>query len=245
MSSSPVAYNADDPVQQAFLAALSQGETGGSSYAATEGTGGSNLAGLPTDEYGFPQWAGAAGSHAAGTFQFQPSTWDSIASEFGLNFNNASDQAAGAWYLAEQTYSQKTGGQSLETALQTVQTSGNTSALGTIQTALAAVWPSVTGNQASPQGLGATIAAALAGSSAGSNSSGSTLGSSNATASSPPATTSAPASSGGGIVSTAIGLFGNVGLLVVGGIVILVALWFLLSSQDIVPSPAKVAKSVF
>lgn len=238
------AYNADDPVQSAFLAALAQGETGGSSYSATEGVGGSNLAGLQTDQYGFPVWAGAGNSHAAGTFQFQPSTWDSIASEFGLNFNNVSDQAAGAWYLAQQTYAQQTGGQSLETALQSAQ-GGNTSVLSTIQSSLSAVWPSVTGNQASPTGLGATIAAALSGTSAGSNSSGSTLGTGNAAPAGTAGSTPAPSSGGGGIVGAAIGLFGNVGLLVVGGIVILVALWFLLSSQDIVPSPGKVAKSIF
>ena len=86
-----VAYNPDDPAQAGFLAALAQGETGGAANSASLGTGQTNLSGLATDQYGFPQWTGLGNSHAAGTFQFQPGTWDAIASKFNLNFQNPQD----------------------------------------------------------------------------------------------------------------------------------------------------------
>jgi hypothetical protein len=150
MSSSFVAFNPNDPVQQQFLSSLALGETANSSYAATEGFGGVNLADAPTDQYGFPQWQGQGNSHAAGIFQFQPATWDALAQQYGLNFSDAGDQEAGAWYLAQQTYNTKTGG-NLYGDLST----GNTSKLNS---ALASVWPSVSGNAASPHGLAAAIA---------------------------------------------------------------------------------------
>lgn len=149
-----VAYNPNDPVQQTFLGSLAQGETGNSAYAATEGVGGTNLANDPnSDPYGFPIWQGQGSSHAAGIFQFEPATWDALAQTYGLNFGNASDQQAGAWYLAQQTYTAKTGG-----SLYGDLSSGTTSKL---QSALYSIWPSIAGNGAAPQGLAADIAAGV------------------------------------------------------------------------------------
>lgn len=145
-----VAFNPNDPVQQQFLSSLALGETGHSSYAATEGFGGSNLASADVDQYGFPQWSGQGNSHAAGIFQFQPATWSALAQQYGLNFADAGDQEAGAWYLAQQTYSAKTGG-SLYGDLSTGVTSK-------LNSALAAIWPSVQGNAASPHGLASAFA---------------------------------------------------------------------------------------
>lgn len=147
-----VAFDPNDPVQRGFLSALALGETGNSSYAATEGFGGVNLENHPTDQYGFPQWEGGASgtTHAAGIFQFEPKTWDSLASQFNLNFGSVSDQEAGGWYLAQQAYSGKTG-RSLYDDL----SSGN---FNGVNSALQSIWPSVAGNAAAPQGLAASLA---------------------------------------------------------------------------------------
>src|SRR5579862_4690930 len=143
-------YTGYDPTQNSFLAALAQGETGSAGLGALfEGTGGTDLSGSPTDAFGFPQWSGTGTSHAAGIYQFQPSTWDALASQYGLNFSSAADQNAGAWDLAQQTYASKTGGD-LETDLQAGKFSQ-------IQAALASTWPSVLGNGASPGGLSALL----------------------------------------------------------------------------------------
>jgi len=222
-----LAYNPDDPVQTGFLAALAQGETGNSAFASTEGVGGVNLAGSPTDQYGFPQWAGEGNSHAAGTYQFQPGTWQSIASQFGLNFSSPSDQSAGAWYLAEQTYAQNTGGQSLETALQ----SGDYSS---VQSALAAVWPSVTGNAAAPTGLSGTLGAVAAAPSGALATTGATTA----------AASGATGTGSTGLVASIENFFVRFGLIVVGGIVVVVALWLLLSSGGIVPSPRQTLRAI-
>lgn len=223
MASNAVAYNPDDPLQAGFLSALAQGETGGSSYAATEGVGGTNLSGYSTDQYGFPIWNGLGNSHAAGTFQFQPSTWSSVASQYDLNFQNPQDQSEGAWLLAQKTYSNATGGQSLETALSTGQFSS-------VQSALASIWPSVTGNASQPAGLanalGGDISTAQSSSAAGT--------SSNASAN----TATAASSSGIG------GYFVRGGLILIAAVVIIVALWKLLADQGYVPSAAKIAKGI-
>ncbi len=229
MTSSPLAYNADDPLQTSFLAALAQGETGNSAFASTEGVGGSNLAGDAVDQYGFPQWSGEGNSHAAGTYQFQPSTCDTIASQFNLNFSSASDQSAGAWYLAEQTYQQQTGG-SLESALQ----SGDYSS---VQSALAAVWPSVTGNAAAPAGLAANLSTAVP---AG-NATATTSADAASAATGSAATGSTTSGGASGIVAT---FFTRGALIFVGAIVIVVALWMLLSSQGVIPSPKQAVKAV-
>lgn len=224
-----VGYNSDDPLEEAFLGALSLGETGGVSNSASIGVGGQSLVGSSVDQYGFPQWNGFGNSHAAGTYQFEPSTWDSIAEEFHLNFENPNDQAQGAWDLAQQTdpniYSQ----------LQ----SGNYSA---IQSALKSVWPSVTGNGAAPQGLAADIAAnvrtnttAQTAQTAANNSSGGGQSSS---------TTSNSGGLFGGIIGSIEGTFAQGALIVIGAVIIFVALWMLLSSTGAVPGPKEVGKDV-
>lgn len=126
-------YNPADPTQAAFLAAVAHGESGGNANSAMLGFGGANLAGAPTDAFGFPIWSGAttaAGpTHAAGTYQFQPATWDQIAGANRLNFQNPADQAAGAWDLAASTYAAKNSGANLETALQNGDFGGAASTL--------------------------------------------------------------------------------------------------------------------
>lgn len=225
-STGSIAYNSSDPLQTEFLSALELGETGGSSDAYSMGVGGTNLNGSTADQYGFPQWNGQGSSHAAGAFQFQPGTWDQIAAQYNLNFSNPSDQNAGAWYYAQEQYSQATNGGSLETALQ----NGD---FAQIQSALASAWPSVTGNQANPQGLASALAsgqgAPLQGSTAAApvNSAGSNGSTSSAS-----------------VVTTVENFFVRFGLIILGGVVVIVALWQLLSNQGVVPSPGQVAKGV-
>lgn len=226
-----VAYNPDDPLQTAFLSALALGETGGAPNSATEGYGGVSLAGAATDSYGFPIWGGQGNTHAAGTFQFEPSTWDAIAQEYNLNFANENDQNEGAFYLAQQA------DPNLENDLST----GNFSA---IQTALKSIWPSVTGNRAAPQGLAADLADSVtivgndaATQTAANNSAG-------GTASGQTGSTTEQGSSGFNLFdpSTYQAFFTQGALIIVGAVIILVALWMLLSSQGVVPSPAKLGK---
>jgi hypothetical protein len=225
------AYNPDDPLEQAFLSALSLGETGNVADSSVIGVGGTNLSSVISagnvDQYGFPIWQGQGNSHAAGDYQFEPSTWDSIASQFNLNFTSPGDQAEGAWYLAEQT------DPNLYSDLQ----SGNYSA---IQSALASVWPSVTGNGAAPQGLAASLANnvttntnAATAQTAANNASGAT---------SSGATSDVTGSSGTGILAGIAGAFAQPALIVIGAVIIFVALWMLLSSQGVVPGPKEVAK---
>ena len=233
--STSVAYDPNDPVQQSFLSALALGETGNSTFAATEGVGGTNLANDPsTDQYGFPSWTGQGNSHAAGIFQFEPSTWDSLASTYGLNFNNTSDQEAGAWYLAQQTYASNTGG-SLYNAL----SSGNYSRL---DSALASVWPSTQGNETAPQGLAGSISEGK-----GSNLTfpGTTSNASgNSSASGTSSSTASQSSGLFGIVGDIENWFVRGGLIIIGGLVVIVALWALLSKQGVVPSPIETGKDL-
>ena len=227
--SSAVAYNPDDPTQAAFLAAIAQGETGGATNSSTLGYGGANLAGLSTDQYGFPQWSGVGNTHAAGTYQFQPGTWDAIASKFGLNFQNPQDQAAGAWYEAQQVYASTTGGQSLETALQTGHYSE-------VQSALASTWTSVTGSGGLPQGLAGALSADGSAVTSGTTTAG-------GAASTSPATGLASLPIIGGAIGSVENFFIRGGLIFIGIILVAIALWKLLSNQGIVPSPSKVASS--
>lgn len=228
MTSMAVAYNPSDPLQASFLSALALGETGNSSFAATEGVGGTNLAGAETSSNGFFNWSGQGNSHAEGIFQFQPGTWNSIASKFGLNFQNPSDQAEGAWYYAQQV------DPNLETQLQ----SGD---YGAVQSALKSVWPSVTGNAAAPKGLANDIASGtgvdLSGLLGGSGANGGSGGTGDSAGGS---------SSGGsgGIISDIENWFLRGGLILIGGLVALVALWMLLSNNGVVPGPEKVAKGL-
>lgn len=203
-----VAYNAYDTVQQSFLNALAQGESGGFSNAPTLGYGGADLSGAPTDQYGFPQWSGVGNTHAAGIYQFQPGTWDSVASQFGLNFQNPQDQAAGAWYTAQQA------DPTLENDLQ----SGNYSK---VQSLLAKIWPSVIGSPTSPQGLTGALGAG--------NSPDVVAGPSTAT------TSATPDQSSANPFAIIENWFLRGGLIIVGGIVVIVALYFLLAKEGYVP----------
>lgn len=217
------AYNPADPTQQSFLSALAAGESSGSNRY-TQGVGGTDLSGAPTDEHGFPTWGGFGNSHAAGAFQFQPRTFDQYADEYNLNFKSPADQNAAAWYLAQDTFKAKTGGD-LTAALQ----AGD---FGSVQSALAAVWPSVTGNGAAPGGLATSLASGT-----GADLSGSGMN-----------PISADTSPLGQMLSklnpvAAIGNeFVRIGLIAVGVVILLVALWYLLSETGVVPSPSDAAK---
>lgn len=129
----PTPYNANDPTQQAFLSALQAGESGGYSDPWTIGVGGTSLANAPTTSTGFPVWSGQSGSHAAGAFQFQPGTWTPIATQYGLNFQNPTDQAQAAWINATNT------DPNLENQLK----AGDYSS---VVSSLKGQWPSVTGS---------------------------------------------------------------------------------------------------
>lgn len=218
-SQSGVAYNPNDPVQQHFLSVLALGETGNSSFAATEGVGGQNLAGVPTDQFGFPNWGGTGTSHAAGIYQFQPQTWDSLAQEYGLNFSNPQDQNAGAWYAAQQA----------DPNLEADLTAGNYSK---VQGMLQSIWPSVTGNQSNPQGL----ATALGGSTAGANIPGGSMAT--------PSPTGSTDGSGSSLSPFSIieNWFLRGGMIFIGIAIVIVALYFLLSSNGYIPTVSSVAK---
>jgi hypothetical protein len=201
-ASNQVAYDPNDPGQAEFLSALGASEGGTGANAYSTGTGGYNLSGASTDAFGFPQWLGIGGSHAAGQFQFQPGTWDQVAGEYNLNFQNPEDQNAGAWYYAEQEYAQNTGG-SLEQAIASGDVSSIQSGLGNQFLGV----KSSTFVNALGGGTGATLA------------------------SSPNA--AASTSSSGGVV----GWVEQFGLIIVGAVIVIVALWQLLSNQGVVPSP--------
>lgn len=218
--STAVAYDPNDATQASFLSALALGEVGTTGGYST-GFGGVDTSSDPTDAYGFPQFGGGSTSagptHAAGEYQFEPGTWDSIAQQYNLNFQNPSDQNAGAWYEAQQAYSAATGGQSLESALQ----NGDYSS---VQSALASVWPSVNGSGGNPAGLAGAL-------SSGTGASISTGGAATAPAS------GSSSSSGGGIIGAVEDFFVRGGLIIAGGLIVLVALWQLLSNTGAVPSP--------
>ena len=230
-----VAYDPTNTTEAGFLSALALGETGNAgSSAANEGVGGIDLQGAPRDAYGFPQWSGFGSSHAAGEYQFQPGTWDPLASTYGLNFSNPQDQSAGAWYEAQQVYQQKTGG-SLMDAL----SSGN---YASVQQALAGTWPSVSGNAATN---GQSLAYDLAnGIGAGNTQAGPSAGT--------PTDAKTGSTAGGptigsmlsGTASSIDNFFVRGGLIVVGAIVLVVALWQLLSQHTNVPSPAATAHAI-
>lgn len=218
MASATVAYDPNNATQNRFLSALQLGETGRTPWAAIEGVGGTNLSSYATDQYGFPQWGGYGDSHAAGAYQFQPGTWDEIASKFGLNFQNPQDQTEGAWYYAQQTYAAKTGG-SLQAAL-------DAGDYTSVQNALKSAWPSVTGNGATGgKTLAENIAAGI----------GADL-----PAGDQASTQNVPGQMGG---SSSIGSWlVRGGLILVGLVILVIALWQMMSQTGSVPSPGSVAK---
>ncbi len=201
-----VAYDPNDPEQARFLSALALGETGGGTGSAWIGYGGADLSGVARDQWGFPQWNGVGNTHAAGTFQFQPATWRDVASRYGLNFENPLDQQAGAWYLAQETYLSKTG-RSLDSDL-------NTGNVGQLEEALANVWPSVTGNGAAPQGLERNFLDGV----------GQALGNLLSNGGLP----GRIGTTGGGFDIQNI--FQRGGLIILGGVIVLVALWVVLAN---------------
>ena len=128
-------YDPNDPTQATFLAAIAKGENPKGN--ASLGFGGADLSHSPTDAQGFPIWAGVTSAatdykptHAAGLYQFQPGTFDPIASANGLNFQNPADQSAAAWILASGRYASANNGASLETALKNGDYSGVAATLG-------------------------------------------------------------------------------------------------------------------
>lgn len=226
-SSGIVAYNPSSVTQQDFLSSLALGETGNNTNAWTTGYGGANLSGAALDANGFPIWQGLGNSQAAGAFQFQPSTWAGLAQTYGLNFQNPSDQQAGAWYLAQQTYAQNTGGGSLINALKSGQFSS-------IQAALKNVWPSVTGSGSAPQGLANDLAQGLG----SSNITGTTPAQAANAGTAAANTASSASSSGTGLVATIDNFFVRGGLIIAGGIIIVIALWYALGK----PSPTDIVR---
>lgn len=230
-ASSALAYDPSDPYQSAFLSALGTGETGGPGHYAT-GFGGADLSGAATDASGFPVWGGGSTSagptHAAGEYQFQPSTWSGVAQAHGLNFQNPADQDAGAWYVAQDAYSAATGGGSLEHALQTGD-------YVSIQNALGGTWPSVAGNAAEPQGLAATLNGTLAG--GGLPSADNSPGSASLATGAPPAPATASGSGIGNWLTRG-------GLVVVGVILAGIALVYLLRPTPIGQAVANAGKGL-
>lgn len=213
-----VAYNPSDPTQQAFLSALALGESGsnGSLFEGFGSTPGhvTDLSSAPRDAFGFPQWGGVGDTHATGIYQFQPATWDGIASQYGLNFGNAADQNAGAWYLAQQK------DPNLEADLQS-------GAISKVQSALGSTWTSITGSQ---------FVAALTGQIPGASiPAGATAAGGGAAASG----TAAP-----GIIDDIENWFLRGGLILVGGIVVIIALWGLFAHYSNVPGPTQTARAV-
>lgn len=210
-----VNFNPSDPYQQALLGTISSRETGGLGAGALyTGTGGADLSSAPRDQFGFPIWQGVGTSHAAGTYQFQPGTWDTIAGEYGLNFNSASDQAAGAWYLAQQNYTQQTGGRDLYSDLQDGSVSSST-----ILNGLAPSWAGLSDTSQIDAIRGGGTFAGLP----GSDIPGVTSGGGGTMAGGGVAS----GSSGGGWLSAIENWFERFGLIVIGIVIIGSALWML------------------
>lgn len=93
------------PVLQAFLIALSMGESENDIRDYNEFYGGGYFEDFST----FPDWEGKDNSHAAGRYQFEPSTWDEVAAACDLQDFTPKSQDIGAAYLARKRYNMKTG----------------------------------------------------------------------------------------------------------------------------------------
>lgn len=124
---------------QAFLDAISEGESGGADRY-NELYGGDSMVGLPNraGHYGFPEWPGKDNSHAAGRYQFEPATWLGIVPKFSPgspDFRNPADQDWGAWFLAQQDFKVRTG-KTLLSELQADSVDGIGSALHATWTSL-------------------------------------------------------------------------------------------------------------
>lgn len=213
---SVVPYNTSDPEQRRFLAALRAGE-GGNDY--WVGFGGANLKSAPRDRYGFPQWSGkrtAEGpTHAAGAYQFQPGTWRGIASRYGLNFANPYDQDQGAWFNAQERYARETGGRSLDADL-------DAGLFERVRSALSREWTSLRDNPR--QFLDVLSGGASAELEPG------------------PTDTSGTPSFWTSPIQAASSYFVRGGLILVGVVILLVALWALLSQNNLVPQAISLGK---
>lgn len=208
-----VPLNPNDVQQRNFLAALRAGE-GGSDY--WVGFSGVDLRNAPRDRYGFPQWSGKVTregpTHAAGAYQFQPGTWRGIARKYGLNFANPSDQDAGAWYNAQERYARETGGRSLDADL-------DAGLFEQVRKALAREWTSLRDNPR--QFLNVLASGASAELAPGATDTTGT-----------PSFFESP-------IQAAASYFVRGGLILVGVVILLVALWALLSQSDLVPNAIK------
>lgn len=209
MSGKVVSYNTGDPEQRRFLAALRAGE-GGDNY--WIGFGGTDLRSKPRDRWGFPQWEGrrtAEGpTHAAGAYQFQPGTWRGIASRYNLDFSNPFDQDQGAWYNAQERYARETGGRSLDADL-------DAGMFEQIRRALSREWTSLRDNPSKFLNIVANGAASEVAPG--------------------PTDTSGTPSFWTSPIQAASSYFVRGGLILVGAVILLVALWALLNNGSIVP----------
>lgn len=216
-----VAYNPSDAEQNQFLAAIRSIESGGNYFIGT--SGGGDLSKYPTDTYGFPIWDGkpsglAPGktSHGAGAYQFEPGTWKHVASKYGLNFKNKGDQDRGAWYLAQEVY-QRVTGRSLDAAL-------DEGDFQSVQTALRTTW-ATGGNPAVPEGLAYALSNGVS-----------------AEVQPGPTDTSGTPSFLTSPLQASAAYFVRGGMILVGGLILLVALWALLSKADVLPGVVSMGK---
>lgn len=92
-------------------------------------------------------------SSAAGRYQFLERTWNDIASRYGIPDFSPQSQDAGAWYLANEAYKNKTGGDLLE-----AMKAGN---YDQVAKALSGTWTSLAGGiEAQPGGKASMLASA-------------------------------------------------------------------------------------
>ena len=123
------------PTQMAFLAGLSQPESGGD-Y--TLKNGGAHF----SDFSKFPSGVGAGGtSTASGRYQFTERTWRDVSAAAGLHDFSPASQDKGAWYLASTEYFKKTG-RNLEDDLKSGDHQDD------INAALRGRWPTLPGGPA-------------------------------------------------------------------------------------------------
>lgn len=120
---------------QAFLVALSFGESENDPLDYTELCGGGHFEGFAA----FPQWAGVGDpiSHAAGRYQFEPATWRDMQTRLSLPDFSPTSQDHAAWALASEVY-QRVTGRVLLADLQADE-------LASVAPALRSTWTSVNG----------------------------------------------------------------------------------------------------